>query len=285
MKLFLVVVGLSVAVAAPQYEPIITDYHNVIGIPEAARIKAAEAALDFDGARIVGGSTSNLGQHPHMGGLVISLTSGATSVCGSSLISNNRIATAAHCWRTPVSQANRFTVVLGSIRLFSGGTRINTNSVTMHGSYNMNTLVNDVAIATISWVNFNNNIRAIALASGSNQYVGVTATAAGFGRTGDSASGDITNNQPLRHVNLPVISNAECARVFGSTTVIASTLCVSGANGRSICTGDSGGPLTINNNGLLVIGITSFGPQGCQRGLPAGFARVTSFQSWFRARM
>ncbi|XP_038208679.1 trypsin, alkaline C-like [Zerene cesonia] len=155
MKLFLVVVGLSVAFAAPQYEPIVTDYHNVIGIPEAARIKAAEAALDFDGSRIIGGSTSNLGQHPHMGGLVITLSNGAQSVCGSSLISNNRIATAAHCWRTRQSQATRFTVVLGSIRLFSGGTRINTNSVTMHGSYNMDTLVNDVAIATISWVSYN----------------------------------------------------------------------------------------------------------------------------------
>ncbi|CAG4943623.1 unnamed protein product [Colias eurytheme] len=285
MKLFLVVVGLSVAIAAPQYEPIVTDYHNVIGIPEAARIKAAEAALDFDGSRIIGGSLSSLGQFPHMGGLVITLTNGAQSVCGSSLISNNRIVTAAHCWRTRQSQANRFTVVLGSTLLFSGGTRINTNSVTMHGSYNMDTLVNDVAIATISWVNFSNNIRAIAMATGSNQYVGVTATAAGFGRTGDSAAGAITNSQPLRHVNLPVITNAECARVYGSTTIIASTLCVSGANGRSTCSGDSGGPLTINNNALL-IGITSFGSaSGCQRGFPAGFARVTSFESWFRARM
>ncbi|XP_045511351.1 collagenase-like [Colias croceus] len=285
MKLFLVVVGLSVALAAPQYEPIVTDYHNVIGIPEAARIKAAEAALDFDGSRIIGGSTSNLGQHPHMGGLVITLTNGAQSVCGSSLISNNRIATAAHCWRTRQSQASRFTVVLGSVRLFSGGTRINTNSVTMHGSYNMANLANDVAIATISWVNFNNNIRAITMASGSNQYVGVTATAAGFGRTADGSAGAITNNQALRHVNLPVITNAECARVYGSGSVIASTLCVSGANGRSTCSGDSGGPLTINNNGLL-IGITSFGSiSGCQRGFPAGFARVTSFNSWFRARM
>ncbi|XP_045511348.1 collagenase-like [Colias croceus] len=285
MKLFLVVIGLSVALGAPQYEPIVTDYHGVIGIPEAARIKAAEAALDFDGSRIVGGSTSNVGQFPHMGGLVITLTTGGQSVCGSSLISNNRIVTAAHCWRTNQFQARSFLVVLGSNRLFSGGTRISTTSVTIHGSYNMNTLVNDVAIATISWVNFNNNIRAINLASGSNQYVGATATAAGFGRTADSAAGGITTSQALRHVNLSVITNAECARVFGSTTIISSTLCTSGANGRSTCSGDSGGPLTVNNNGLL-IGITSFGSaSGCQRGFPAGFARVSSFESWFRARM
>ncbi|XP_038206275.1 collagenase-like [Zerene cesonia] len=286
MKLFLVVIGLAaLAQAAPKYEPILIDYHNVVGVPEAARIKAAEEAMDFDGSRITGGSTSSLGQHPHMGGLVITLTDGRQSVCGSSLVSNTRVVTAAHCWRTLQAQARQFTVVLGSIRLFSGGTRINTNNVVMHGSYNMITLRNDVAIATISRVTFSNNIRAIRLASGSNQYVGVTATAAGFGRTGDGSAGGITNNQALSHVNMPVIANADCARVYGSTTVIASTLCVNTSGRRSTCAGDSGGPLTINNNQDL-IGITSFGHRdGCQLGHPAGFARVTSFESWFRARM
>lgn len=83
------------------------------------------------------------------GGLVIALMSGATSVCGSSLLTNTRLVTAAHCWRDTRNQARQFTVVLGSNRLFSGGTRIATNSVAVHASYNPNTLHNDVAIITI----------------------------------------------------------------------------------------------------------------------------------------
>ncbi|XP_045488425.1 transmembrane protease serine 9 [Pieris rapae] len=284
MKLFLVVLGVTAALAAPplQYEPIVTDYHGQIGIPEAARIKASEEAMDFDGSRIVGGSTASLGQFPFFGGLLVNLVGGGQSVCGSTLISSNRVLTAAHCWQTRQFRGSSLIVVLGSIRLFSGGVRISSNRVQMHGSYNMDSLVNDIAVITIQNVGFNNNIRSINLASGSNQFAGSTARAIGFGRTGDSSSGGITNSQVLRHVTLPVITNQECARVYGSRTVVASTICVAGSS-RNICSGDSGGPLTLNN---AVIGVTSFGAAaGCERGLPSGFARVTSFNSWIRSRM
>ncbi|XP_072946886.1 brachyurin-like [Epargyreus clarus] len=284
MRPILVVLALvAAASAAPKFEPTFYDYHQEIGIPEAARIKALEEAMDFDGSRIVGGSASNLGQWPFFGGLVITMTTGGTSVCGSSLLSNTRAVTAAHCWRHRTSQARQFTVVLGSVRLFSGGTRVNTNNVQMHGSWNDNTLANDIAIIVLSHVGFNNQINRINLPTGTATYVGVNAVAIGFGRTADGAAGNINNNQALRHVTLPVISNDECRRTFGNS-IIASTLCTSGANGRSTCQGDSGGPLQIG--GPILIGVTSFGAAaGCQRGFPAAFARVTSFVAWLRARM
>ncbi|CAK1552772.1 unnamed protein product [Leptosia nina] len=167
MQLILVLLGVTAALAASpvQYEPIITDYHFEIRIPEAARIKAAKEAMDFDGSRIVGGSFSNLGQFP---------------------------------WMTTSDQS----------------------------------------------------------ISDSNFYVGASAIAIGFERTGDGPSGGINNpNQPLKHVNLRVISNNESASVFGSEPVIASTICVRGSTRANICSGDSGGPLVINNNLLLHISV------------------------------
>ncbi|KAJ0176319.1 hypothetical protein K1T71_008493 [Dendrolimus kikuchii] len=277
--------GLAALVAAtPTPEPILRFYHESVGIREAERIKQVEQAIDFDGSRIVGGSAAGLGAHPHMGGLVITLTTGATSVCGSSLLSNNRAVTAAHCWWDGRSQARQFVVVLGSTLLFSGGTRITTTNVAMHGSWNPNNLNNDVAVITLSWVNFSNNINRIALATGSNQYVGTWGHAAGFGRTSDNAG--ISNNQFLSHVWLQVISNAVCQQTFGNV-IIASTLCTSGAGGVSTCGGDSGGPLAIGSGtSRQLIGITSFGSaRGCQVGLPAAFARVTSFAAWIQARL
>ncbi|XP_013142331.1 PREDICTED: collagenase-like [Papilio polytes] len=266
-----------------QYEEIELDYHENVGIPRAEAIRQAELAADFDGSRIVGGSTvSRLGEWPFMGGLVIALTDGRQSACGSSLLSGTKLVTAAHCWRTRGAQARQFTVVLGSLRLFSGGTRINTNRVEMHGSYNMDTLVNDIAIITINRVNLNNNINVIAIASGSNSYAGAWARAAGFGLTRDG--GSIGNNQALSHARVQVITNDVCRRTFGNT-IQSSTLCISGANRVSTCSGDSGGPLTTDDRRTL-IGVTSFGSiRGCQHNLPAGFARVTSFNSWIRARM
>ncbi|GBP43781.1 Collagenase [Eumeta japonica] len=280
LAVVLVTVGVALGKEIGYVQLLETNYHEAIGIPEAARIKAAEEAAVYDPSRIVGGSASNLGQFPYQAGLVITLTTGATSVCGACLLTNNRLVTAAHCWRDRNNQARQFVVVLGSIRLFSGGTRITTTAVTMHQNYNVINLNNDVAMITISWVNFSNTINRINLATGSNNFAGTWAVASGFGRTSDGAG--ISNNQFLSHVSLQVITNAVCQQTFG-WNVIASTLCTSGAGGRSTCGGDSGGPLAVGNT---LIGITSFGsPQGCQRGFPAGFARVTSFAAWIQARL
>ncbi|CAH0731258.1 unnamed protein product, partial [Brenthis ino] len=279
MKLFLLLVSLAVANAGVPFEPIELDYHNKVGIPLAERIRQAEMAQDFDGGRIIGGSPSNVGNHPHLGGLVVTLTDGRQSTCGSSLITNTRLVTAAHCWATRAIQGRSLVVVFASTTLFSGGTRVTSSNVQMHANYNMDNLNNDVAIIIIPWLNYNNNIRNIALASGTNAFVGVNAVAAGYGLTADSGG----SSGQLRHVTLQVISNADCARVYGTNNIIASTICTSSASDRNVCRGDSGGSLIA---GGQLIGITSFVAQrGCQAGMPAGFARVTSFNAWIQARL
>lgn len=81
------------------------------------------------------------------GGLVISLVGVVgNSVCGSSLVTSNRLVTAAHCWFDGNRQAWQFVVVLGSQFLFSGGTRIATTNVIVHPQWTPSTLANDVAV-------------------------------------------------------------------------------------------------------------------------------------------
>ncbi|KAI8439083.1 hypothetical protein MSG28_012947 [Choristoneura fumiferana] len=281
MKVLIALALVGLVAGKAVESPVEIDYHNKVGIPAAARIKAAEEAINFDGSRIVGGSAAALGQFPYQGGLVITMSTGGTSVCGSTMLTNTRGLTAAHCWRTLFSQARSFTVVYGSALLFSGGTRVDTTNVELHGSYNMITLVNDIAVITHANVAYTNNIRNIALASGTNQFVGTWATASGYGLTSDG--GSITTNQFLSHVNLQVITNAVCAATYGTSTVVDSTICVATTGGRSTCGGDSGGPLVANQQ---LIGVVSFGHRdGCQRNHPAGFARVTTFTSWIEARL
>lgn len=79
---------------------------------------------------------------------IIGLT--GTGVCGASLISSNRLVTAAHCWFDGTNQAWRFTVVLGSVTLFSGGTRIDTSVVAMHPNWTPLLVRNDVAVIYLS---------------------------------------------------------------------------------------------------------------------------------------
>ncbi|KAL0828786.1 hypothetical protein ABMA28_003700 [Loxostege sticticalis] len=287
MKSCLLILLVAVAAAAAEYLQPEFNYHEVEGIPKFEAIKQFEEGTDFDGGRIWGGQSVGAGAQPHLGGLVITLTDGRQSICGSSLLSNTRSVTAAHCWRSlnaqgQIIQASRFTIVWASNRLMSGGTRVNTNQVFMHPQYNMRSLQNDVAVIRHNHVNFNNQINRINLASGSNSYAGTWATAAGFGRNNDVSG---SSNPDKRQANLLVITNDVCRRTFGNT-IVASTLCVSTTHGSSTCPGDSGGPLAIGSgNNRILIGITSFGTQWCTRGFPAGFARVTSFNSWIRGQM
>ncbi|CAH2101573.1 unnamed protein product [Euphydryas editha] len=289
MKLLIVFVGLALAVTAE--DPIFADYHLEIGIPEMKRRTAAEAAMDFDGSRILGGTGVGIRDYPHMAGLRIQLSDGQLSVCGASLISNTRLVTAAHCWRSRYFTATMFTVILGARSFSQGFARINTNDVVLHPNFNAVNLHNDVAVIRVppnNRIPYLNFILPIELDTGSSKHVGVVATAVGYGRTYDIGP---TSNE-LRQVDVPVIDNAECDRVYPGGYIIDSTLCTSTRYGRGICNGDSGGPLTIrrnsndsqNANDNLLIGITSFSSaRGCSYG-PSGYSRVSSFASWITAQ-
>ncbi|KAJ8719672.1 hypothetical protein PYW08_011847 [Mythimna loreyi] len=260
-------------------------YLSKHGVVLAERIRLAEEQAES--GRIVGGSLSSLGQFPHQAGLLAQF-SGGQGVCGGSLLRQNRVITAAHCWWDGQNRATSFTVVLGSINLFSGGNRQTTSNVIMHGSWNPSLIRNDVAMIRLnSNVGLSNTINVIALPSGAQlneNFAGDNAIASGFGLTRDG--GSIASNQGLSHVTLPVITNSVCSASF-PLIIQSSNICTSGAGGRSTCQGDSGGPLTVNRGGRpILIGITSFGSaRGCQVGSPAAFARVTSFISWINGQL
>lgn len=72
------------------------------------------------------------------------------SICGGVLVSNNRVLTAAHCWNDGVNQVWRLTVVLGSVLLFSGGTRVQSSDVVVHPRWFPLLIRNDIAVIRLS---------------------------------------------------------------------------------------------------------------------------------------
>uniref|UniRef100_A0A2H1VCC5 SFRICE_006521 n=1 Tax=Spodoptera frugiperda TaxID=7108 RepID=A0A2H1VCC5_SPOFR len=255
-------------------------YLSKIGKPLADEIRKAEE--EASASRIVGGSFSELGQFPYQAGLLADFWMGQ-GVCGGSLITANRVLTAAHCWFDGIDQAFSVTVVLGSIRLFIGGERITTNDVVMHWGWDPSLIRNDIAVIRLSSnVALSDVIAPIAIPSGdliNESFEGQIAVASGFGRTSDNVGVSIL--QVLSHVELPVISNAVCRLSF-PLILQDSNICTSGDGGKSTCRGDSGGPLVVNvDDSPVLIGVTSFGSaRGCEVGAPAAFARVTSYLSW-----
>ncbi|CAH1636853.1 unnamed protein product [Spodoptera littoralis] len=265
-------------------------YIKKYAIPLAEEIRKVEeqALSQASGSRIVGGSPSALGAFPYQAGLLASYFGiDGTGVCGGSLVSANRVLTAAHCWYDGEVQAFMFTVVLGSTTLFAGGTRIATSAVVMHPNWNPFIARNDVFIYPLTLLPQVSVISPVALPSGSQlneDFVGETAIASGFGKIGDNIN--ITSSQVLSHVSLSIITNSVCRYAF-PLVLHSSNICTSGIGGPGTCQGDSGGPLVVNRNGQpLLVGITSFGsPLGCESSMPAAYARVTSFMDFFNQHL
>lgn len=277
MKLSLTIVALFIAKATP-------FYHEDIGIPEAARIKKAEEN-GLHPSRVAGGFYAYLGAYPFFAGLIVAIDVNTTSVCGSSLISETKLLTAAHCWYDGQRQAVLLEVVLGSILLFAGGTRIITNEVEVHSDFNIQNILNDIAVITVPAVQLDDYIQPIPLPGAHESFVNFTCHVIGFGRTGDNTP--VSISQQLSHTSLIVIGNEECARAYGPIITDSSICTVGTSTYNGPCGGDSGGPIFYNNDELYVqIGIVSFGSSdGCEAGHPTSHTRITSFLDWIQERL
>ncbi|CAH2234038.1 jg25599 [Pararge aegeria aegeria] len=296
MKLAVILVSLLAWASAKSFNFDYSDFNTAYGyltkygIPEGERIqKAEEEYLKSQSSRIVGGSPSSHGQFNYQAGLISDII-GITGrgVCGGSLISTDRVLTAAHCWFDGRNQAWRFTIVLGSTLLFSGGTRTESSEVVMHPNWFPQLIRNDIAVIRLtSPVRLSATIGTISLPSGyqlNENFDGAQATASGFGITEDG--GGISADQFLSYVRMDVISNLRCSLTY-PLILQPSNICTSTTGGKSTCRGDSGGPLAIERNGEhILIGITSFGSAlGCEIGIPAVFVRVTSYTDFIAANI
>ncbi|KAI5644642.1 trypsin domain-containing protein [Phthorimaea operculella] len=214
--------------------PSVLGYLVDVAIPLAKARKAAEEAY-FAKQRIAGGSPAIRGQYPWQAGLLSDIVGidNANGVCGASLVSSNRLITAAHCWFDGINQGWRFTVVLGSVFLYGvDGMRIQTSNVVLHPQWLMQLIRNDVAVIYLPFnVPFSSYIAPVALPSGAElqeDFVGSTVIISGFGLRGDSGpEADITANQFLSHTTSTVITNAVCRRTF-LFLVSDSNICIAG---------------------------------------------------------
>lgn len=219
--------------------------------------------------------------------LLTTFGTAGTGLCGGSVISATAILTAAHCSDDRVTS---FQIIFGAVNRRNQEANQQRRTVppsgwTQHPDYIRLTLHNDVAVIrfTSEPLTLNLYVQTIALAQNNDDlFVDEIAHVSGFGRYSDDSS---ATSDVVRFTIKTVITNLSC-RIRFPINVISTTICAVGTEeyNNAICNGDSGGPLAARYNGIsLQIGIVSFlSPLGCERSVPDGYARVTSFYSWIR---
>ncbi|XP_048014255.1 chymotrypsinogen A-like isoform X1 [Megalobrama amblycephala] len=237
--------------------------------------------------RIVGGEDATAGSWPWQVSIHVY---GTRHNCGGTLINKDWVLSAAHCFQDiDVSK-----VVMYFGRLNQSGSNPNETSRTAsriitHPNYDSSAINNDIALVQLnSSVTFSKYIKPVCLAAAGSVFdAGTESWVTGWGKL---HSGDTQLPNTLQQVMMPIVSNSDCKRVyFGVNRITNYMICAGFLNQqeKSMCSGDSGGPMLSRNGSLWIqSGISSFTTQRCEdRRFPSVFARVSQYHDWIKSYM
>ncbi|EFC48667.1 chymotrypsin [Naegleria gruberi] len=258
--------------------PIITP-----GMPKvlADRLRYLESIKKAKGIKIANGSKAATNEFPFMVSLQYQASSSSVPYhfCGGSIINKRYIMTAAHCMfdDTNVKLTPSTIVVLAGVNYNTistsslSGNYAKGSSITVHTSFSSKTLANDIAIIYLDrdLTIDGTTTRLAYIESGSVPIPTASSKilVAGWGYT-DSTE---VASENLLKVNIPIVSDTICNSYPLSLDMAKPRqICAGDGAGHDSCSGDSGGPLfrVVNSNtkDFAVVGLVSYGPDGCGTG-------------------
>lgn len=184
--------------------------------------------------RIFGGEDAVRGQFPYHASLRTKHNNKLR--CGAAIISDRFLLTAAHCCRNNQSNPDYVRVVVGALRLSSGGTAMDVDKIIAHEEFDQKTAKNDIAlIRTAKKIVFNDQVQPIALPN--KDVVDGNHIISGWGTDGVSNFVDI-----LQHAEVQVLNILKCRIVYYKEFVVYyNNICTIGkTNNAQPCKGDSG---------------------------------------------
>jgi secreted trypsin-like serine protease len=237
----------------------------------AKRDNATVSAAEY----VVGGRTAEKGAWPFA--VALARKSGSTTYkqyCGGTLISAKVVLTAAHC---PVEVGHY--ALVGRLDLSSQeGAALRVVRVSRHENYSAKTNENDIAIVELGRSASSGSALGTIRDRLPELKAGESLTAIGWGAVSETSTGAIQ----LRQVDVPLVPNDACQKLYGDAETIAGSMMCAGKENKDACQGDSGGPLVVTKDKkTYLVGITSFGI-GCGRaGYPGVYTRVGNYAAWF----
>ncbi|CAN2390200.1 Belongs to the peptidase S1 family [Pristimantis euphronides] len=240
------------------------------------------------GNRIVGGTDANEGGWPWQ----VSLRYLGSHICGGSLISNQWVLTAAHCFERSVNPSD-YLVMLGGYQLqVTSPHQVASavQSIIVNSLFRGAGTPGDIALIKLSGtITYTAYILPVCVPTTSMSFSdGTNCWVTGWGDVGSDVR--LPYPQTLQQVMVPLISTDSCDRMYhigsdisaNQQIVPSDQICAGYAAGKEdSCQGDSGGPLVCNINGIWYqAGIVSWGDQCAMSYRPGVYTYVPDYYNW-----
>ncbi|XP_071978921.1 serine protease 27-like [Engystomops pustulosus] len=255
----------------------------------ACVLLARSTAASNDLNRIYGGTNSKEGEWPWQ----VSVQGNGSHFCGGSVISNQWVLSAAHCFDGN-TDPTFIRVVLGMYQLdnpTSYEISSTVEQIILHPDFVKIGDKGDIALMKLSSpVNYNQYIQAIRLPDEASSFpCGYFCWTTGWGATENGSS---PTNGILQKVSVPLMNYKTCDQMYhvssaeNASTVLVHDyeICAGYVDGKKdSCPGDSGGPLACNIQGAWYqAGVVSWG-EGCGTPLrPGVYSLLPVYQRWIQ---